>query len=254
MFYVEMLRTRITLMWSLIGLCVLCIVTVLLGAFMPGMRYDPSQQPMAFVIVAWVATLVTAIVASFLGSSLATENCRHLELAWTKPISRSTRALGVFTIDIVALVAIFGMTFAAAYLAASFLDGHIIRVAFDQSMLPKMARFLLFPLAWFGLSQGLTAGLHGKTAGMTIGLTWPIAEGLSVLAAAPFAAPLHNALAVVNIVNPISYFPFWTFDESVHHGLRPVFGFGLTIDVLALAAIAIIGLVIATFSWRRLEA
>jgi len=254
MFYVEMLRVRITVTWAFIGLCALSAGTVVLGALFPDMHYDPKHQSMAFLTVGWTAALVAAVVASILGSSLATENCGHLEIAWTKPVSRTVRALGTFAIDLAAVIVIFGMTFAAAFLVASFLDGQIIRVTFDPPTLAKLGRFLLFPVAWFGMSQGLTSRIHGKQAGMVIGLSWPIAEGLSLLTAVSLALPFRGVVALLNYANPITYFPFWTFDESMHHGLRAYFGFGLTIDSLALAAIATVGLAVATLGWRRLEA
>jgi hypothetical protein len=254
MLYVEMLRARNTIKWTLFGLLVLTVATVSLGALFPGMHYDPSQQPPALLVVGWIAALVTAIVVSIFGISLSTENCGHLEIAWTKPMSRTARALGMFAIDLAALVIIFGMTFAAAYVAASFLGGHLVRVTFDQQTFAKLGRFVIFPVAWFGMLQGLTSGIRGKQAGWVVGMSWPIAEGLSLLGVVSFAAPLHSAIGVLNFANPIAYYPFWTIDEGVHHGVRPFFGFGLTTDLLALAAIAIVGMVVATLTWRRLEA
>ena len=63
----------------------------------------------------------------------------------------------------------------------------------------------------------------------------------------------HSILTAVNLINPIGYFPFWEFDDK-SSALREFFGYGLTIDTLALGAIAILGVVIAMARWRRLEA
>jgi hypothetical protein len=261
MFYVETLRARITLFWSLVALGVMSTVALGLLVFLPAqMRVASHSDALCFVIVGWIAALLTAIVGSILGSSLAVENCEHLELAWTKPISRTAYAAGLFLVDLICLAIVFVTTFVLAYVMVSLYVGGPIHIPLDQDTAWKMARFMLFPVAWFGLGQALTSGSSGKIAGLVTGLMWPAFEFLSVLAAPrtvhavqPLGSVWHTILSVLNLANPIGYFPFWEFDDR-SSALREAFGYGLTIDTLALAAIAVLGVAIAMARWRRLEA
>jgi hypothetical protein len=254
MFYVEMMRTRITLLWTLFTLGVLCAIALALLLLWPANMHVASHtDAMSFIITGWIAALVTAIVASILGSSLAVENCEHLEVAWCKPISRTAYAAGLFLVDITCLAIIFTVTFAAAYGMVSLYVGGPFHVPLDQDTAWKMARFTLFPAAWFALSQALTSGIRGAWAGAVVGIMWPVFELLSVLATRPLGSVWHTILSVANLANPIGYFPFWEFDDK-SSALREFFGYGLTIDTLALGAIAILGVIVAMARWRRLEA
>ena len=187
MFYTEMLRARNALQYTVLGLVLLSLAAVIGAALFPAMRFSPNDAALAVLIVGWVAAIVTAIVASILGSSLAAENCGHLEIALTKPISRSKYAAGIFAVDLICLTIIFALIFGAAYCVASFLCGTLLNVPLDQTSLLRMARFFAFPMAWFGLGQALTASLRAQWAGGMIGMSWPTTEALSVLVALPLA-------------------------------------------------------------------
>ena len=261
MFYVETLRVRITLLWSFVALAAMCAVALGLLVLWPAqMRVVSHNDALCFVIVGWFAALITAIVGSILGSSLAVENCDHLELAWTKPIARTWYAAGLFLVDVLCMAIVFIAAFGLAYVTVSLYVGSAFPIPFDQDTAWKMARFMLFPVAWFGLGQALTSGSSGKVAGLVTGIMWPVFEFLSVLAAPrtvhavqPLGSVWHTILSVLNLANPIGYFPFWEFDDR-SSALREAFGYGLTTDTLALAAIAVLGVVIAMARWRRLEA
>lgn len=253
MFYVEMLRVRNTLLWTFGGLGLMCTVALALLALWPEQMHVKAHTDAAAFVVGWIAALISAVVASVLGSSLATENCEHLEIAWTKPISRTAYAAGLFLIDLTCLGIIFVVTMAVAYSVASLYVGSPIHVTLDASNGWRFARLAMFPVAWFALGQALTSGIKGAFAGAVVGLSWPAAELLSVLATRPFGSVWHSILSFVNLANPIGYFPFWEIDEK-SSALREFFGYGLTTDTLALAAIAILGVVIAMARWRRLEA
>lgn len=254
MFYTEILRARNTLQYSLLGLVLLGGAIVLAGLLFPSMRFSPHEAATAVLVVGWSAALVTAIIASILGGSLAAVNCGHLELALTKPISRTKHVAGIFAVDLICLTLIFALVFGAAYLVASFLCGTFLAVSLDGANLLRLARFFAFPMAWFGLAQALTAGIRGQWAGSMIGISWPVTEALSILVAIPLLAPWRTIVSILNLPNPIAYFPFWSFDEAVKAGLRPQFGYGVANDAFALAAIAVVGLIVAAAQWRRVEA
>jgi hypothetical protein len=254
MFYVERLRTRITLLWSFAALAVLCVVALALWLLWPTQMHVASHNDaIAFVVVGWIAAIITAIVASILGSSLAVENCDHLEVVWCKPISRTAYAGGLLLVDLACLAIIFVVTFVLAYGMVSLYVGGPIHVPFDGDTAWKTARFMLFPVAWFAIGQALTSGARGAWAGAVVGIMWPVLELLSVLATRPLGAVWHTILSTLNLVNPIGYFPFWEFDDK-SSALREFFGYGVTIDTLALGALAILGVIIALARWRRLEA
>jgi hypothetical protein len=254
MFYVEMLRARNALIWSLAALSAACLLAIALIAIWPAQMHVASRNDaMAFVVVGWIAAVVSAVVGSILGSSLAVENCDHLEVAWCKPISRTQYAAGLFLVDLGCLAIIFLVTFGVAYGVVSLYVGGPVHVPFDLDTAWKLARFALFPVAWFALSQALTSGIRGAWAGAVVGIMWPTLELLSVLATLRLGSIWHSILTAVNLINPIGYFPFWEFDDK-SSALREFFGYGLTIDTLALGAIAILGVVIAMARWRRLEA
>ncbi len=252
MFYVELLRIRIGLAWSAAA-CVLGVVGTAVAALVCKCTVDSSNAALVLSEVSWAAALGGAIFASVYGGSLSYENDDHLPITWTKPIGRTAQALGTMARDALAIVAVFILICVAGWAIASLLGGHPIPLAFDTQSWLILARALAFPLAWFGLTQALTAGYRGGRCGAIIGPMWPALEGLFALTLLPLAAPLLAALRVLNLANPINYFPFWEMDDRFGH-LRYVFGFGVAVDIVCLALIAILGAVIAAGRWRRMEA
>ena len=255
MFYVEMMRARNALVISTAIFIVLAAIALLLLAAWPShLRVTSSSGQAAFEVIGWVAALVTAIVATFFAISLAAENHEHLEIAWTKPISRTMYAAGIFLVDVAALAVFFIIAAGIAYGVVSAYVGGPVHLTLDGGNAWRAARFALFPVAWFGVGQALTSGVSGAWAGALAGLSWPVAELMSILAVRPFNATWHTIFSILNLPNPIGYFPFWEFDDSGRSALREFFGYGLTMDTLALAALAVLGVVIAITRWRRLEA
>jgi hypothetical protein len=258
MFYVEQLRVRNGLLFTGLGLATVLLVTSVLAVGCPSLfgpaechGFSTSNGPVVLAIVGYAAALAAAIFASIFGSSLAIENDGHLEIVWTRPISRMRNALGKLLIDVAAIVAVFVLCYATGWLVAALLGDHPLNVTFDSQSMLKLARFLAFPLAWFGLTQALTAGIKGSWFGAIVGPLWPVCQGLFAVGLLPLPATWHKVWQIANIPNPIAYFPFWAFDETFH---VYEFGYGVVLDDLALAAIATIGISLATLRWRRLEA
>jgi hypothetical protein len=259
MFYVEQLRVRNGLLATVLGLAAVLIVSLALSLGCPSL-FGPGQcqgfstgnAQAVLAIIGYSAAIAAAIFASIFGSSLAIENDGHLEIVWTRPISRTRNALGKLLIDVAAIVTVFALCYATGWLVVALLGDHPLNVAFDGQSMLKLARFLAFPLAWFGLTQALTAGIKGSWFGAIVGPLWPVCQGLFAVGLLPLSATWHKIWQIANIPNPIAYFPFWTFDENVFHVYQ--FGYGVALDVFALAAIATIGISLATLRWRRLEA
>lgn len=254
MFYVELLRIRIGLMWSAVA-CVLAVAgTAIAAAVCKCTAADTSNVALTLSEIAWTAALGGAIFASVFGGSLSYENNDHLPLTWTRPIGRTAQALGTMAFDSLAIVVVFALICAAGWAVASMLGGHVVPLTFDTPGWLALVRALAFPLAWFGLTQGLTSGYRGGRCGAIIGPMWPVLEGLFALTLLPLAAPLATTLRILNVANPINYFPFWESDERFHEHVRYAFGYGVTMDIVALALIALVGVAVAAARWRRVEA
>lgn len=203
--------------------------------------------------IPWVALLVpagmiAAILATVLGSTLAVENS-HLEVAWTTPRSRTQYATALMIVDAIGIVI-------AQLIAFAFIIVPIATLAKVSKLIGgpddalNVVRFILFPLAWYGLIVAFSATMRGK-AGIVQGLIWPIALGLALASAAPFPAVWHRIFAAINLINPMSYI---TFDE---HGTQIMTGSALTNVTAAVAILALMVVVswfAATFQWRRLQA
>ncbi|HME80599.1 MAG TPA: hypothetical protein VKF82_00835 [Candidatus Eremiobacteraceae bacterium] len=256
MFYVELLRVRNGLIVAVAGLIALVLVGWIgFAAACPECRRLNAADPATVLaVIGYSAAILAAIFGSVFGASLSIENDGHLPLTWTKPISRGAQAIGILTIDITAALAVFVLSCAAGWLFVSLVGERPLPVhaSFDTVALLKLARFAAFPVAMFGLTQALTAGIKGSWQGAVTGPLWPVCQGLFAIGLLPLTPPLHKLWQIVNIPNPIAYFPFWEFDEHIFH-VYP-FGYGVAIDALALAAIAFVGVTIATLRWRRLEA
>lgn len=252
MFYVEQLRIRNGLVISAI---IVAGTIILTAGFTSLCRHcataDASNLTLTLSVIGWTASLGAAIFASVMGGSLSYENDDHLPLAWTKPIGRTAQALGIMALDLAAVLAVFVLLFGAAWVMTWLISGRAVPLGLDANNLIKTARFAAFPLAWFGLTQALTAGFRGGRCGMIIGPMWPVLEGLFGLTLLPLSAPWSKILAVLNLANPINYVPFWQVDEQVLH--RYPFGYGPVIDSIALALIACAGIAVATIRWQRVE-
>jgi hypothetical protein len=246
MIYQEFLRVRNALMWFLLVALAIALFTSIIGLATGSMNVTVGDVPKPGAKIednSWVelfgaAGFIAAIMSTILGSTLSQEN-EHLELAWTKPQSRTRYATSLMTIDaigiIIAHVAVFALIIGHMVL---FHTGQVRLVGRPDDAL-NVVRFALFPLAWFGLIVALSAGMRGR-AGVVQGLIWPVALGLTGLSAAPLPEIWHRIGAVINFINPISYLSI---------GLQ---GAGLAVVMLTLIVVA--SWYAATFQWRRLQA
>jgi hypothetical protein len=203
--------------------------------------------------IPWVALLggagvVAAVLATVLGSTLATEN-DHLEVAWTRPRSRTQYATALMIVDGIGIVIAQLIAFAlvATAVAVFAKESKLISGADDAL---NVVRFLLFPLAWYGLIVAFSAQMRGR-AGMVQGLIWPIALALAALTAAPLPDIWHRIFATINMINPMAYI---TYHE---HGAQIITGSALpnvVLGVTALALMVVASWFAATYQWRRLQA
>ena len=194
-----------------------------------------------------IAGVIATIFAGAYGSSLAGENRGHLELAWTKPASRDRYALVTMGIDLIAIEAAFGITlaFAVAVLAGT---GHLQQIVADPHLGINLVRFMLLPIAFYGLWQALTASLRSQAA-LVIGCSVLVCAFLLGLQAMLHGEPWHTLIRSVNFLNPLVYGTYQSGATTIQYPFAT-----WEFNLAALALIGAAGAVLALAQWRRVEA
>jgi hypothetical protein len=197
------------------------------------------------------------IIASVLGGVLSKENDGHLELAWTKPISRERYALGAFSVDLAAIVASQLLWVAIAFIAAAMFD--VRRFSFETGAGWHIGIALLGPIAWYAAVTGWSASVK-RGPGVVIGLGWPIALGIPGGAAAlagashPLLVAIHALLLGLSYIDPLSYVHMHGHGVNVTVGSAGAVQVTAGIACAALAALTVFYLALAVAQWRRVEA
>jgi hypothetical protein len=267
MYYKEFLRARKAVVVYAIVLGIIWTLIAIISAITP-MNVDVSGSssphaaaaappPIPWVVLFAVAGFFAAIVATVLGSTLSQENDGHLELALTKPYSRSAYASTMIAIDLAAIAAAELIALALIVLHIVFFHpGELQRMIAGPDAFFNVLRFVLFPLAWYAIIAGLSAGLRGK-AGIVQGLIWPVALVLGLLREIPASGPWliwHNVFAFINAFNPLIYISYQdrTADTSIQIvGTTPL---PAALGAAILIAFVVAGWFAATAQWRRVEA
>src|SRR5579872_2690566 len=198
------------------------------------------QLPFSILFV--VPSIAAAIFGSIAGISLSTENDGHLEVAWTRPASRVRYALAIFGTDIVAIVAAFALGFAGCWIATA-AHGGLRYLVVDSDTGGELARYVLYPMAWFGLCEALTASVRSR-GGAFAGFVWLMLDQL------PLQPVWHAFFRFINYANPLRYASM-AIGAGASDELANI---ALPVALTGLSAIAIIGIVLALMQWRRLEA
>jgi hypothetical protein len=218
------------------------------NVYAPGIEvHDTDRGPYSLLLA--IAGFVAAIFATVVGTCLASENCGHLEVAWTRPASRLSYAARLMLVDVAAILAVFVFT-ALLSLALIFARGWQGYMYMDTRFWQVAATEIAFPLAWFGLIAGLTASVRAR-AGAIAGFTWVACMFLLVLLSFDLPPVIHGLLNALNYVNPLLYGSYSsTSTEPARHliNMTPAFAIG------GLIGIATLGIAAALAQWRRLEA
>lgn len=192
------------------------------------------------------------LVASMLGGALAKENENHLELAWTKPLSRDRYAIGAIAVDLGAIV-VTALFCAVVYLLLTMLFFIPPLSLGDHSGLDT-AISLLAPAAWYALVTVLSASLK-RGLGMVVGMSWLGAVLIPAIAGATAGYPYGLPGLIHSVALPLTYLDPLTFFTMTNHGGTTVNigGYAAT-NISALLAMTVVYLALAVLQWRRVEA
>lgn len=192
------------------------------------------------------------IVASLLGGPLAKENDGHLELAWTKPVSRERYALGAIAVDAATIAVSQIFTLALALLAT--LMFLVPKFSFGDNMGWHILMSFAGPISWYALVTAASASLK-RGPGVVIGLGWvaallipSIAQGLAQAASVnQIAAGFLVIFKALSYLDPIAYMT-----TGSGNGRSFLLPFPQTVWVMCLLAAVYVALAVA--QWRRVEA
>lgn len=197
------------------------------------------------------------IVASLLGGVLAKENDGHLELAWTKPVSREAYALGAFAVDVLAIVVSQLLWVVTVILCALLFFAPHIQIEPQAGL--HILISLLGAIGWYAALTGWSASLK-RGPGLVIGLGWLIAmivPGIAALTAnssVALIAVIHAVLLGVTYLDPLAYIGFHSSGVQVSGTPSGTLQLAMPVACAALAGLIIFYLAIALAQWRRVEA
>jgi hypothetical protein len=199
-----------------------------------------TNNPTFFGDFTILGLVVALIAATILGAAFAKESDGHLEIALTKPIGRTSLALGTMLVDCAGVAAafvigvVFGFIFHAVFqslkIHATWQDAASIAVA------------LLASFAWYAMLNALTASMK-RAYGVVVGLSWPVAGIVLALAGLPPGNAVRDILRTifhyVSFVNPLNYLNLVVVTPN---------------QLILLAVLALVYGTLAAIQWRRVEA
>ena len=217
--------------------------------------YDMNAQ-IGIGVLFGIACIVALITATMLGGALAKENESHLELAWTKPVSRYRLALASIAVDIAAIVASQVVTVALILLVMLMF---ITPQVFVNSMTPAaIGLALIGPIAWYACLTAFSASLK-RGLGLVVGLGWLAAVMVPGVAAGsahssmPLIQAIHAVFQAVAYIDPIAYLSFHASASNSGLAFHTYIG-SIELSALLLLLLTVAYVAAAMLQWRRVEA
>ena len=215
-------------------------------------KLDYRQDADFDLSVLFIISIATGLLtATMLAAPLAKENDGHLELTWTKPVSRSAYALASIGVDIAAIVASQILTVAAILACATIFV--LPNMGFGSILYMGLA--LLGPITWYALLTTISASVK-RGPGLVIGMGWlgavfigGIAKGTAHMTDSALGNAVHQVTQAIAYFDPIAYLSFGD-GGVVPNGV--IHGVGETLAVLGV--LAVLYIVSAVLQWRRVEA
>ncbi len=195
------------------------------------------------------------LVGTILAGPLAKENDGHLELAWTKPISRERYAVQAFGIDVLAIALSQACTFAIILLGTLLFI--VPGFTYPAGLWWYVVLAAVGPIAWYGVLTAASSSLK-RGPGLVIGLGWFFAIFIPAIAGAlegaarvnSVAAGFHAIFRALSYLDPIAYLSI----KSGPSTATSLYLGASWVTVAALAALAIVYLAVSVVQWRRVEA
>jgi len=245
MYYKEWLRVRRALtVLIIIGGVALVLHQISVFVFR---AETAGTTPLSLIFA--IAGIIATLYAGWFGASLSAENSGHLEVAWTKPVSRNHYGLLIMGIDLAGIGVAFALGVAGVFTVIA-QHGALNSVRIDAAAWENLARYLLLPFAFFGLWQALTASLR-SAGGSVVGYSTAASAILLAIGAAGLPSVWGATVRILNYVNPMVYGTYTT-DNVNNVVIHPFAAWQL--NLAGLAAIGIAGIAIALAQWRKLEA
>ncbi|HEX5273996.1 MAG TPA: hypothetical protein VFW34_01830 [Candidatus Rubrimentiphilum sp.] len=263
-YYAEVLRgTRASRVIAIIlGIFLALAIMFRLWAFAEHSRIHVSgahaMSPNIPVAVLFaIAEVIGLVTATLLGGVLAKENDGHLEIAWTKPVSRDRLAAATMGVDIVTiLLSQFATVLLVLVICAMFVWPSFYS---DAATLPSIAITLLGPIAWYACLTAFSASLK-RGLGMVVGLGWlaalvvpAVAEG-TARSSSDFGRAIHWVFQPIAYIDPIEYVHLSFHGSGGMSAMQnaPLGPLGVSAGILIV--LIIVYLALSVLQWRRVEA
>jgi len=204
------------------------------------------------------STLFGLIFATIFGAPLARENDDHLEVVFTKPVSRTRFALETVLADLAAIFGAFVMTVVAALACVALFQLPSITVGAPGLLLAFHG--LIAAFAWYAMFLAITSTMK-RGRGAVLGLAWPVGLFVPGLALLPLGDSalgqvVHTIFRGLALIDPLAYVNLnvHSFDEGGAITTTGIFGFSVETGALVLLALAIVYLAAGIIQWQRVEA
>lgn len=242
MFYMPYLRVRNAVLIYAYIVSGITLFGVALRFWPGALHSDGHELSNVHVDLTMLLSGSAALVGGFatvLGLNLASENDGHLEVAWTKPISREGYALGVFAVDIGAMAVCLLFTLMCLGIVVDvYAGGQAVSLGSGNQLLGGLA-FCGFPLCVYAWITALSASAK-RNRGTIAGMFWPLMIAVAALHFVP-VAPIHAIAKALFYINPIELY------TTNSHEAAPVGNY------LWGWAVSAALLFVALAQWRRLE-
>ena len=251
MYYVEVLYARNRLFWfTAFALLVGAVFTYFVTFPPPHAHVTNNGQDVPFNGVLVFAGFFACIMASMLGATLNRDQS-HLPYMWTKPISRERIAFTYIVIDVLAILTSFAVAVGVCVLVLSMPPQN--HVTFDERTGPLLARSLAFPLMLYGVIEATTSWAPVRLAAAG-GIIWPIGIGIDFLASINLPFPLAQIFYVLNVINPIAYITGLSVHGHVDISSSTTLPLDFNGQTMLAFGIFVVGCIIATYNWKRMQA
>jgi len=204
-----------------------------------------------------IAEVIGLVTATMLAGVLAKENDGHLEIAWTKPVSRERLALATLGVDIATiLVSQFATVLLVLIVCAMFIWPTFYA---DAATLPAIAITLLGPIAWYACLTAFSASLK-RGLGMVVGLGWLAAIAVPAIAEGTASSGSDLGRAIHWVFQPLAYIDPIEYVHLSFHGSGGMSAMQnaplgpLDVSAWMLLVLTVVYLALSVLQWRRVEA